>query len=63
MEIEAITQMVNTMGFPIACVVALFMRMTKQDEMHKQEIDKLSEALQNNTLVMTKLCDKLGVDE
>lgn len=32
----------------------------QEQEQHKEEIDKLSEAVNNNTLVMQKLIDKLG---
>lgn len=34
----------------------MFYYMNKQSEKHKQEIDKLSEALQGNTKVLTELC-------
>ena len=61
MTVDVFVDFVNTIGFPIACVVALFLKMNKQEEAHKLEIDKLSEALNNNTLVMTKICEKLGV--
>ena len=32
----------------------------QEEEQHKAEIDKLSEAVNNNTLVMQKLIDKLS---
>lgn len=38
---------------------ALFWRMVKSDEQHKAEMDKLSEALNNNTIALTKLSDNL----
>lgn len=41
----------------------LFWRMIKSDEQHKAEMDKLSEALNNNTLAITKLSDKLNKEE
>lgn len=59
MDINALAQVVGTVGFPIVACGALFWQNWKQSERHKEETDKLSEALNNNTLVMTKLLDKL----
>ena len=52
--------MVSTVGFPIVCCGACFWYINKNGEQHKQEVDKMSEAINNNTLVMQKLIDKLG---
>lgn len=60
MDVNAIIQIVGSLGFPIAMCIALFWRQVKSDEQHKAEMDKLSEALNNNTLAITKLADKLG---
>lgn len=59
MDVTAITQFVSTVGFPIAACVAMFWMVNKQNDSHKQEIDKMSEALNNNTIALTKLTDKL----
>jgi len=37
-------------------------QMTKQDENHKAEVKQLTDAINNNTLVMQKLLDRLGVE-
>lgn len=63
MSPDVITNMIGTLGFPIMCCIALFWRMIKSDEAHKEEIDKLSESLNNNTLVMTKLLERLDKDD
>ena len=60
MDVNAIIQIVGSLGFPISMCIALFWRQVKSDEQHKAEMDKLSEALNNNTLAITKLADKLG---
>lgn len=60
MDVNAIIQIVGSLGFPISMCIALFWRQVKSDEQHKTEMDKLSEALNNNTLAITKLSDKLG---
>lgn len=60
MDYTAVAQLIGSLGFPIVACVMLYMRMEKQDENHKQEVSELSKAIQNNTLVMQKLIDKLG---
>jgi hypothetical protein len=35
----------------------------RESENHKQEVGKLSEALANNTIALTKLCDELRKGE
>ena len=59
MDANTIIQIVGSLGFPIVMCGALFWRMVKSDEQHKSEMDKLSEALNNNTIALTKLSDKL----
>lgn len=63
MDANTIIQVVGSLGFPIVMCGALFWRMIKSDEQHKAEMDKLSEALNNNTLAITKLSDKLNKEE
>lgn len=60
MDVSAIIQAISTVGFPIVMCL-LFMYYIKYiNDQHKNEIDKLSQSLNNNTLVMQKLLDKLG---
>lgn len=59
MDANTIIQIVGSLGFPIVMCGALFWRQVKSDEQHKAEMNKLSEALNNNTLAITKLSDKL----
>ena len=60
MDVNAITQLVSTLGFPIVMCGALYWKMCRQDKLHKEETAKLTEALNNNTLVMQRIVDKLG---
>ena len=59
MDANTIVQLIGSLGFPIVCCIALFWRMIKSDESHKAEIDKLTDALNNNTLVLQQLSDLL----
>ena len=63
MDANTIIQLVGSLGFPIVACGALFWRMVKSDEQHKAEMDKLSEAINNNTVALTKLSDKLDKGE
>ncbi len=55
MDIGVITQMIGTLGFPITCVMAMFYFWNKEREDHKEEMQKMTEALNNNTLALIKL--------
>lgn len=57
---ENIVQIVAQLGFPITMCLLMFWYVTKKDESHREEMNKMSEAVNNNTLVMQKLIDKLG---
>lgn len=76
-----IITIIQTVGFPIACAVAMFMMLQSEQKAHKEESQKLNdtifdmkltfnnairdqeqnitEAINNNTLVIQKLLDKL----
>ena len=78
---EDIIQIIQTVGFPIACAVAMFLMLQSEQKAHKEESAKLTEtitdmkitfnnaiheqeskiteAINNNTLVIQKLLDKL----
>jgi len=60
MEINVILQAISTVGFPIVVAGAMFWKMNKQDEVHKEELNKVTEAITNNTIALTRLIDKLN---
>ena len=60
MEVDVLTTIISNVGFPIACVVAMFYMWNKEREAHKEETDRLAEAINNNTLVMQQVLAKLG---
>ena len=63
MDVGVLTQLIGSLGFPIAMCVALLWIVVKLNEQHKSEMDKMTEALNNNTIALTKLASKLGVDD
>lgn len=76
-----IVAFIKDFGFPIACCVALFIMLIKQNKEHKEEVTalkdtisdlkmsfvetsanqsrELTQAINNNTLALQKLSDKL----
>lgn len=61
MDVSSIMAIIGNVGFPIACCLCMFYYTNKQEERHKQEVDKLTQAVDNNTLALTKLLERLGV--
>lgn len=75
---------IQTVGFPIACAVAMFIMLQSEQKSHREESSKLTEtitelkisfseaireqennittAINNNTLVIQQLLDKLEKD-
>lgn len=58
--VQQVVDIINQVGFPIACVVAMFWQMEKERESHAAESEKWVEAINRNTNVIEKLTDKLG---
>lgn len=61
MDPNLILQAISSVGFPIVVAAALFWKMNRQDMDHKEEMQKVTEAVNNNTLALQKLVDKWEV--
>lgn len=68
-----VAQIIQSLGFPIACVVCMFAMWQKEVKAHDDEMDKMrvaletqnsamTEALNNNTLVLTRILERLGIE-
>ena len=62
-DFATIVSAVSAVGFPIVFCLILYKTMLDQNKQHKEEADKLTEAIHNNTLVIQKLVDKLDGNE
>ena len=62
MDIQAITSIIGSLGFPIAACIAMFSMLNKEREEHKNEMAKITEAINNNTLALEALKGKLEKD-
>lgn len=60
--IQAIMQAITTVGFPIVMCLCLAWYCMKLNDSHKAETDKFTIALNDNTIVLQKLCDILNVE-
>lgn len=63
MDFTTVVQAVSAVGFPIVFCLILYKTMLDQNKQHKEESDKLTEAIHNNTIALTKLVDKLDKEE
>lgn len=61
-SIQIILQAITTVGFPIVMCLCLACYCMKLNESHKAETDKFTTALNDNTIVLQKLCDVLNVE-
>lgn len=59
---QEIVSIISNIGFPIACCVMLWLRMVKQDENHKAEMQEFSTAIDNNTKAIELLIKTIGDD-
>ena len=68
-----VVQIIQSLGFPIACVVAMFAMWQSEVKAHDEEMEKMrttlemqskstTEALNNNTVILTRILDKIGAD-
>lgn len=71
MDIKVLLDAVSVVGFPIVmCLVFMYYvkyltdknaeQIERLQSQHKQETTEMTKAIENNTLALTKLIDKLG---
>lgn len=54
-EFTELTTVIGNYAFPIMCCIYLFWSQYHERKMHQQSLDKLTEALQNNTIAINDL--------
>lgn len=62
MDIQVILTAISTVGFPIVACGGLFWLVNKISDQHNQEVEKMTEALNNNTIAITKLTERMNKD-
>lgn len=74
MDITAIMQAISSLGFPIVACIAIAWYFNKVNENYRNDIkelssqnneqlEKLTEAISNNTVAVARLVDKLDKEE
>lgn len=54
-----IVQIISNVGFPIFACVMMFMSLDREREAHKAESENMVDAINNNTVVITKLLERM----
>lgn len=62
MDLSAITTLIGSLGFPIAACIACFWMLNKEREEHKTEMQKVTEAITNNTIALNTLTERMSKD-
>ena len=57
--IEIIGQFISSYGFPIVMCGVMFWYMNKEREDHKEEVNSMTQAIDNNNTLLQRLIDKL----
>ena len=62
MDIGVVQQLIGSLGFPIACVIAMFWMWNKERDDHKTEMTNMTTALDNNTKALIRIEEFLKHD-
>lgn len=74
MDVQDVITGISTLGFPIICCLLMMYyvkystdnhreEVSKLNEEHRKEMTEVTEALNNNTLALQKLCDYISIKD
>lgn len=63
MDGTSVVQLISNVGFPIAICLMLLWYVYNLIQEHREETNKFVEALNNNTKVLERLCDKMDINK
>lgn len=74
MDVQVILTAISTVGFPIVCCIVMMWyvkystdksreEISSLNTKHKEEMTEVTTAINNNTIALQKLCDKLDFKE
>lgn len=63
MDISTIADFISQLGVPVALLIAMFWLLDKERSDHKEEMKNLTTAINNNTIALTKLIERMDVNE
>ena len=59
MDVNALSTLISNIGVPCACLIATFYLWQKETDAHKEEMKNMTDALNNNTMALTKLTEHI----
>lgn len=59
MDVAGVLQFIQSIGFPAACVLIMFKQLDEERTAHKEEMRQMTVALNNNTVILTALKQRL----
>lgn len=62
LDMISIVDLFSNLAVPVACLVAMFYLWDKERTDHKEEMERITQALENNTIVMTQIRDRLKME-
>ena len=65
MDLTTVESLISNVGFPIVCCLILCYVVYNMTKTHKEEIQQITTAIDNNTTILNKVLDaleKIGVD-
>lgn len=60
MDVSTLTNLISTVGYPIVVGFVMMYYVKYQGDQHKEEMDKIREALENNTRAIDGLRAAMG---
>lgn len=57
--LDALGSFINQAGFPVLCVIVLYVQNKRDSKRHSAERRGFVKSINNNTEAINKLCDKL----
>lgn len=60
MDANFLVELIKSLGFPVVMCCLLFWKLDKSDTAHKEEQEKMAEAVNNNTVALTRLADAMN---
>ena len=60
MDVNAITQLIGSIGFPIVACGALFWMLNRQNELHREESAQMKEAINDLKVAILQLTNSIN---
>lgn len=55
METKTIIELINSVGFPIVCCIALFYLNIRNNNRYEKQLDEIKKVVENNTTILNQL--------